>query len=117
MPGADEPVLVGHSLGGYLTLIAAARESGTALEIDGAPGHLDMDGALARRAVDAGVTVVIDSDAHRTEGLARQMAFGVGTARRGGVEPRHVLNTRPLDDIRQFVAAKRSGSAGSNLLR
>jgi hypothetical protein len=39
--------------------------------------------------------------------LARQMRFGVGTARRGWVEARHVLNTRPVDDVLEFVAAKR----------
>jgi DNA polymerase (family 10) len=89
-------------------MFAAAAETGTALEIDGAPGHLDMDGAIARRATEAGVTVTIDSDCHRAEALSRQMRFGVGTARRGWVEPRHVLNTRSIDDVRAFVAAKRA---------
>jgi hypothetical protein len=36
------------------------------------------------------------------------MRFGVGTARRGWVEPRHVLNTRGVDQVREFVAAKRA---------
>jgi DNA polymerase (family 10) len=90
------------------TLFAAAAETGTAMEIDGAPGHLDMDGALARRAAAAGVQVTIDSDCHRAEWLARQMRFGVGTARRGWIEPRHVLNTRGVDEIRAFVARKRA---------
>ena len=89
-------------------LFEAAAETGTAMEIDGAPGHLDMDGALARRAVAAGVTVVVDSDCHRVEALARQMQFGVGTARRGWLEPRHVLNTRSIDEVRTFIARKRS---------
>ena len=89
-------------------LFAAAVATGTALEIDGAPGHLDLDGDIARQAVAAGVTLVIDSDCHRLESLARQMQFGVGTARRGWVEPRHVLNTRTAADVRRFVAAKRS---------
>lgn len=88
-------------------LWAAAAETGTAMEIDGAPGHLDLDGALARRAVAAGVTLVVDSDSHRIDGLARQMQFGVGTARRGWVEPRHVLNARSAADVRAFVARKR----------
>jgi DNA polymerase (family 10) len=88
-------------------LFAAAVETGTAMEIDGAPGHLDMDGEIARRAAAAGVTIAIDSDCHRIDGLARQMQFGVGTARRGWVEPSHVLNTRPVEDVRAFVAHKR----------
>ena len=88
-------------------LFAAAAETGTAMEIDGAPGHLDMDGELARRAAAAGVTIAIDSDCHRIDGLARQMQFGIGTARRGWIEPAHVLNTRPIDDVRAFVARKR----------
>lgn len=90
-------------------MFAAAVESGTAMEIDGAPGHLDMDGAVARRAAAAGVAITIDSDCHRADALRRQMRFGIGTARRGWIEPRHVLNTRDVDAVRAFVAAKRAG--------
>jgi len=88
-------------------LFAAAAETGTAMEVDGSPGHLDLDGTLARRAAAAGVTLAIDSDCHRSDGLARQMRFGVGTARRGWITPGHVLNTRGLDEVREFVARKR----------
>ncbi|HEY5619784.1 MAG TPA: PHP domain-containing protein, partial [Vicinamibacterales bacterium] len=88
-------------------LFEAAAETGTAMEIDGAPGHLDMDGVLARRAAAAGVMIVVDSDCHRVEALARQMQFGIGTARRGWLEPRHVLNTRSIDEVRAFIARKR----------
>jgi DNA polymerase (family 10) len=89
-------------------LFAEALATGTAVEVDGAPVHLDMDGALARRAVAAGVTIVVNSDAHRAEMLGWQMRLGLTTARRGWVEARHVLNTRPLADVRAFVAAKRA---------
>jgi DNA polymerase (family 10) len=54
------------------------------------------------------VTITIDSDCHRAEWLARQMRFGVGTARRGWIEPHHVLNTRSADEVRAFVARKRA---------
>lgn len=91
----------------YGALFEAAVRTGTALEIDGAPAHLDMDGELARAAVTAGVTVVIDSDCHRATALNRQLLMGLGTARRGWVEPRHVLNTRPPDELTAFIAAKR----------
>jgi DNA polymerase (family 10) len=93
----------------YDAIYEAAVATGTALEIDGAPAHLDMDGEHSRAAVAAGVTVVIDSDCHRAGALGRQMRFGVGTARRGWVEPRHVLNARPIADVRRFIQVKRSG--------
>jgi hypothetical protein len=51
--------------------------------------------------------VVIDSDGHFAERLGRQMRMGVGTAGRGGVEARHVLNARGLDGVLAFVAGKR----------
>ena len=88
-------------------MFETAVETGTILEIDGAPAHLDMDGALARRAIAAGVTLSIDSDCHRAEHLDRQMHLGVTTARRGWVEARHVVNTRPIAAIRDLVARKR----------
>ena len=91
----------------YDRLFETAVETGTLVEIDGAPSHLDLDGALARRAVTAGATVAIDSDCHRSEMLDRQMHFGIMTARRGWVEPRHVVNTQPLAHLRAFIAAKR----------
>jgi DNA polymerase (family X) len=94
----------------YDAVYAAAAECGTALEIDGAPSHLDLDANRARAAAAAGATLVIDSDCHRALALERQMAFGVATARKGWVEPRHVLNTRTASEIRDFVAKKRSAS-------
>jgi len=101
------PTREGYDLD-YDRLFEMAVETGTALEIDGAPSHLDLDGALARRAIAAGATVSIDSDCHRSDMLGRQMNLGILTARRGWVEPRHVLNTRPLADVRATIAAKRA---------
>lgn len=102
--------LVGRRAGYPLdfdAVYAAAAETGTALEIDGAPSHLDLDGEHAREAIAAGVTVAIDSDCHRARLLDRQMNLGIGTARRGWVEARHVLNARPLEDVRAFIQHKR----------
>jgi len=91
----------------YDQLFEAASETGTFVEIDGAPVHLDMDGVMAKRAIAAGVTVVIGSDCHRADLLDWQMQLGIVTARRGWVEPRHVVNTRPLAEIRALIARKR----------
>ncbi len=92
----------------YDRLFATSVETGTLLEVDGAPAHLDMHGVLARRAITAGVTLAISSDCHRAEYLDRQMNLGVTTARRGWVEARHVVNTRPIAEVRAFIAAKRA---------
>jgi DNA polymerase (family 10) len=92
----------------YERIYEAAVETGTALEIDGAPSHLDLDGEHARAAVAAGVTVTIDSDSHRARALDRQMRLGIGTARRGWVEARSVLNSRSIADVRAWIRAKRS---------
>jgi DNA polymerase (family 10) len=90
-------------------LFELAIETGTVLEIDGAPSHLDLDATLARRAIAAGVTLSIDSDAHRTELLDRHMKLGLLTARRGWVSPGDVLNIRPHAELIEFLARKRAG--------
>jgi DNA polymerase (family 10) len=97
----------------YERLFDAAVQTGTAMEVDGAPGHLDMDGAIARAAAEAGVTIAIDSDCHRAESLDRQMRFGIGTARRGWIQPSQVLNTRGVDAVRAFVSRKRGAGRGA----
>jgi DNA polymerase (family X) len=91
----------------YDRLFAIAAETGTFLEIDGSPSHLDLEGTLARRAVAAGVMVTIDSDSHRADLVGRQMDLGVMIARRGWVEPKHVLNTRSLPELRSLIGKKR----------
>jgi DNA polymerase (family 10) len=97
----------GYSLD-YDRLFELAAETRTMLEIDGAPSHLDLDGDLAQRAAAAGVTLTIDSDCHQAGLMGRHMLFGVGTARRGWIEPSRVANTRPLDELLMALRAKRN---------
>ncbi|MEA3356368.1 MAG: DNA polymerase/3'-5' exonuclease PolX [Candidatus Bipolaricaulota bacterium] len=73
-----------------------AADSGTALEINANPIRLDLNAALVRQAVDAGVRLTIDTDAHAPEHLDF-MEFGVLTARRGWAESKNVLNTLTPD--------------------
>jgi DNA polymerase (family 10) len=86
-------------------VFAAAAATGTALEVNGSPPRLDLSAERARMAVDAGCLVAIDSDAHRTDELDF-LRWGVDQARRGWVEPRHVVNARPLADLLAWVAGK-----------
>jgi DNA polymerase (family 10) len=85
----------------------AAAATGTALEINGSPHRLDLAPERARRAVEFGCILSIDSDAHRTEELD-YVRWGVDQARRAWVEPANVLNTRSRDDLLAWVAGKPS---------
>src|SRR3954471_17672577 len=76
----------------------AAVRTGTFLEINANPDRRDLNELNARRAVEAGVTVVIDSDAHWTRTLAN-MKYGVATARRGWLTAADVANTRPWPEV------------------
>ena len=61
-----------------------------------------------KQAAAAGATIVVDSDCHVADRLGRQMAFGIGLARRAGLRANQVLNTRDVAGVRAFVAAKRA---------
>ncbi|HEU5329550.1 MAG TPA: DNA polymerase/3'-5' exonuclease PolX [Thermomicrobiales bacterium] len=79
-------------------VFAAAAETRTALEINASPERLDLNDVHARQALDAGIVLTIDSDAHATGGLDG-ITYGVAVARRAWATARDVLNTRPLDDL------------------
>ena len=83
-------------------LAGVAADHGTALEINADPRRLDLDGRAVQTAIDAGATVVVDTDAHRTSSYGH-VRYGVHTARRGWAEPDDVLNTGDADDIRAFI--------------
>jgi DNA polymerase (family X) len=74
-------------------VFAAAARAGTMLEINANPDRRDLSDVNARAAARAGVTIVIDSDAHRTATLAN-MRWGVATARRAWLTKEQVANTR-----------------------
>ena len=99
----------------YDALFAAAVETGTALEVDGGPGHLDMDGHLARRAVAAGVTVTIDSDCHNALRLGRQMRHGRGDgAPRRASRPGTCSTPARSVEVLAFFADKRRSLGGAS---
>jgi DNA polymerase (family 10) len=79
-------------------LIKTAKETGTVLEIDAYPDRLDLKDGHIRKAVEAGVKLAIDSDAHSVNHM-RFLEFGVAQARRGWAEKDDVINTRPLKEF------------------
>jgi DNA polymerase (family 10) len=88
-------------------LIAAAKRTGTLLEIDAMPGRSDLRDAHVRMAVEAGVQLVIDTDAHATQHLGF-LDLGVAIARRGWATKKDIVNTKPLDEFLRWIRTKKS---------
>jgi len=79
-------------------IIRTAKETGTVLEVDAYPNRLDLKDEHVRKAIEAGVKLVIDSDAHSVNHM-RFLEFGVAQARRGWARKNDILNTLPEKDF------------------
>jgi DNA polymerase (family 10) len=90
-------------------VIEAALEYGKALEVNGSYWRLDMNDLHAKKAIDAGVKVIISTDAHSTDQL-KFMRYGVGTARRGWVKKKDVLNALPYKELKERFREMRAAS-------
>jgi len=86
-------------------VLAAAKAQNTILEINANPLRLDLKPELARMAMDMGVLLAINTDAHRVAHLDL-MEFGISNARRGWVEARQVVNTWPFERFSQWNSSR-----------
>jgi DNA polymerase (family 10) len=84
-------------------VLEAAKKHSVAMECNAAPDRLDLNDVHLRMAKQRGVRITISTDAHSTTHL-NLMKYGVGTARRGWIEKKDVINALPLD---KFLAALR----------
>ncbi|MGD8962280.1 MAG: DNA polymerase/3'-5' exonuclease PolX, partial [Desulfobacterales bacterium] len=83
-------------------IIYKARERGCFLELNANPKRLDLTDIYCQMAKEQSVLVSINSDAHSIDAY-NDLEFGVGQARRGWLEKRDVLNTRPLAQMRKLL--------------
>ncbi len=88
-------------------VIARAIANGAAIEINADPHRLDLDWRLLRQARDAGLRISIGADAHNVAGI-RNVAFGVGVARKGWLTRDDLLNARPVEGFLAHVAERRA---------
>jgi DNA polymerase (family 10) len=88
-------------------VIAAAAAAGVAMEINCQIDRLDLDEAHARQARDAGVRLVVSTDAHSVTALGG-LRWGVTVARRAWLTSADVLNTRSVDDLRASLRRRRA---------
>ena len=87
------------------TVIDACAETGTWIELNASPHRLDMDWRLWAYAKKKGVKCVVNCDAHRAE-HAGFLRFGVSIARKGWLTKNDVINTLPLNQLQDALAAK-----------
>ncbi len=79
-------------------ILKVAQETGTILEINAYPERLDLNDLNIFRAKQAGVRMVINTDAHQVDQL-HLIPYGVAQARRGWAEPQDIINAWPADDL------------------
>jgi DNA polymerase (family X) len=97
-------------------VVAAAAESGCALEVNGSPQRMDLDWRLVRRSVDRGALLAIDPDAHSTRELD-YVPYGVAMARKGWAGPGHALNAREPEAVVAWLERRRGGPIPESLDR
>ncbi len=91
-------------------ILQACAETGTVVEINAHPSRLDVNDVYARRAVELGCKIAINSDAHETSGM-EMMEYGIAVARRAWLRAADVINTYPLDKMLAALKDRRGEAA------
>ncbi|MFQ5462762.1 MAG: DNA polymerase/3'-5' exonuclease PolX [Phycisphaerae bacterium] len=89
-------------------VIAAAKRTATLLEINASWYRLDLKDTHVRQAIEGGVMLTVNTDAHHTDSFDF-LRFGIMTARRGTACKSDIVNTMTLAGLRQAIARKREG--------
>jgi DNA polymerase (family 10) len=129
MAAMDHPLVdvIGHPTGRLILrrdpyavdverLVEHAAHTGTMLEINGNPDRRDLSDIHARLAAQAGVPIVVDSDAHSTRTLG-VIRYGVATARRAWLTKDDVANTRTWKQLEKMRKRARTTKTASKAAR
>jgi DNA polymerase (family X) len=95
----------------YKKVIDACAENNVVIEINANPLRLDLDWRWHQYALDKGVWLSINPDAHRTEGF-HDTQYGLLAARKGGLYKERCLNALSLQEIKSVFEKKTSAIAG-----
>jgi len=91
-------------------VLNAAKASGVALEINAHPMRLDLDDIYSRRAIEMGIPLSINTDAHHPTDFDLA-EYGIATARRGWVTAANVINTWDTTRLRAWLSDTKGGAA------
>ncbi len=87
-----------------------AAERGVMIEINGNPRRLDIDWRLVGRALDRGVRFSIHPDAHSIQEY-NALLTGTWAARKAGLSPKEIFNTRPVDEVADYLTSRSRASS------
>lgn len=90
-------------------IIDACAANGVCIEINANPFRLDLDWRWVAYAMEKGVMLSINPDAHEKSGF-HDMYYGTISARKGGLTPEMTLNAYSLDEFETWLRQKRSAS-------
>lgn len=82
-------------------ILRVAKETGTILEINSSPVRLDLKDTNIRKAKEAGIKMVINTDSHQKEQMLL-IEYGIAQARRGWAEKGDIINTQSLEKLLNF---------------
>jgi DNA polymerase (family 10) len=85
-------------------VIEAAARTGTMIEINASPDRRDLNDVHARAAAEAGVRILVNTDAHSIRDITTFRRYGIATARRAWLTRDHVANTLPW---REFAGLRK----------
>jgi DNA polymerase (family 10) len=91
----------------YKKVIDACAANAVVIEINANPLRLDLDWRWQQYALEKGVWLSINPDAHRTEGF-HDMKYGVFVGRKGGLSKDKCVNALSLAEIYQFFKEKKA---------
>ncbi len=86
----------------YNKIMDACAQNNVAIEINANPYRLDLDWTWLREAVDRGVQIFINPDAHSLEGID-DIRWGVMMANKAFLTVENVMNCKPLDSFEQWI--------------
>ncbi len=93
----------------HRAVIDAAAELGVCIEINANPRRLDLDWRFCKYALEKGVMLAVNPDAHRVSGFG-DMEYGLGAARKGWLAKENVLNTRSAAEVLAFARKRRANN-------
>jgi DNA polymerase (family 10) len=91
----------------HRAVIDACAANEVIIEINANPWRLDVDWRWVRYAVEKGVIIAINPDAHEIGGL-EDMRYGVLVARKAGLTPEQTFNAWSLEKIEEWLKKKKA---------